>query len=371
MPAPDDTSTFGPATVLLVLGGVGLYIGSWAAADALSRRGDRGLPAGRLPGRLAVGHWGPVALVALLAAASGRADIALGVVFGTTVAVLALGVGVVTYLAPPDALPPTRRAWPFVLAGALLVLVAGFSGRLTPVHGVMLLLLGVAVLGVWRAAAAEDVAVERVLSRGAAGPADELRELPPPGDRGLRIAQAVLAVGVAAAAARAAVDGAVVGDNTSRVFRAALLAAGVLSPLLTLPMLATGTDLAQRDRSAEASGAFAGVALLNLFALLPAVILVWYVRTFAAAGPWRPPVAPRSAGGFRILWLHLSSLYARGQPMPLPVSVWRVDVVLLAVLGLLLVPVALGRWVIGRLEATGLVLAYAAYLATTAWLSRG
>src|SRR4051812_34310041 len=107
--APDEPSLT-PATLLLVLGGVGLYIGSRAAADALSRRGGRRLPAGRLPGRLAVGHWGPIALVALFAAFAGRPDIALGVVFGTTVAVLALGVGVVTYPAPPDALPPTRRA---------------------------------------------------------------------------------------------------------------------------------------------------------------------------------------------------------------------------------------------------------------------
>lgn len=380
-PAPDELS-FKPATVLLVLGGVGLYIGSRAAADALSRRADRRLPAGRLPGRLAVGHWGPVALVALFAAFAGRADIALGVVFGTTVATLALGVGVVTYLDPPDALPPTRRAWPFLLAGAVFVLVAGFAGRLTPVHAVMLMVLGAAVLGVWRAAAAEDLAVGRVLSREA--PSDD-EVLPPPGDRGLRIAQAVLAVGVAAAAARAAVEGTVTADAASRIFRAALLSAGVLSPMLTLPMLATGTDLAQRNRSAEASGAFAGVALLNVFVLLPAVILVWYAKSFAAAGGFKaasaaaaavprveivpPDFQPVPLGPIRLWWSQLAAVYAQGSPVPLPRTVWRVDVVVLAVLGLLLVPVALGRWVIGRLEATGLVLAYAAYLAATAALS--
>jgi hypothetical protein len=77
--------------------------------------------------------------------------------------------------------------------------------------------------------------------------------------------------------------------------------------------------------------------LLNLCLLLPIVILLNYVL----AGV-----------------LHASESRAT----PYPLIVWRVDTVMLVVLGFAIVPVAAGRWLPGRLESMLLVLAYAAYL---------
>ena len=49
--------------------------------------------------------------------------------------------------------------------------------------------------------------------------------------------------------------------------------------------------------------------------------------------------------------------------MPYPLTVWRIDTVLVLVLGFALLPLALGRWSLGRTEAGGLIVAYAVYLA--------
>jgi Ca2+/Na+ antiporter len=356
MPIVAQASPAAAATLLLSLGAIGLYVASRAAADALVRPSAR--PAA---GWRALGHWMPIAVVALTAAAFGRADLSLGVVFGTSVAALALATGMITYVARPGELPPSRRAWPFVLAAAILVLIAGFSGHLTPLHAAMLLGLGGAILAVWRGAADDEATVPHVLTElvdadavdgaeGAAGPRSA--------DAGLRAVQGVLAVALAAAGGWAMVKGAVTADAHSQLLRAGILAAGVLSPLLILPTLATGTDLAQRNRSAEACGTLVGVALLNLCALVPAAVLVWYLRPGSTAlGTGGAPVPA---------WLRL---FREGQPMPFPLTLWRIDVVVLVVLGFALIPVSLGRWAIGRLESSGLVLAYAAYLAAAAWVN--
>jgi Ca2+/Na+ antiporter len=282
------------------------------------------------------------------------------VLFGTTVAAVSLALGIITYLTPPASLPPSRRAWPFLLAASLLILIAGFGSHLTLTHAVMLAALGGAVLAVWRGAAAEEdnVPVAQLLSD-LAGP-HEADDSPPPqqppvrprAESKLRLLQWALAAGLAAAAAKAVIDGATSVDGSSRLLRAAILAAGVISPLLLLPALATGTDLAQRGRSGEACGGLVGLALLNLCALLPLVIVLWYVQSAIPGG-----------GGLRGF---AHRLVREGEPLPLALSIWRIDVVVLVVVGFALLPAALGRWFIGRLESAGLILGYAAYLAATA-----
>src|SRR4051794_34229145 len=105
MPNVTQMTHFSAGSLLLILGAVCLYVASRAAMDALARRDAR--PA---PGRMALGHWTPIVLVSSLAALAGRADLALGVLFGTTVAAVSLALGIITYLSPPGALPPSRRA---------------------------------------------------------------------------------------------------------------------------------------------------------------------------------------------------------------------------------------------------------------------
>src|SRR5437016_2192779 len=104
-----DMSVIYRNVAVLALGARALYIASRAAADALAG-GSRSDAAGRL----ALGHWIPIATVAWLAAASCQAEAELGVVFGSSVAGLSLGAGLVCCLAPPERLLPTRRAWSFV-----------------------------------------------------------------------------------------------------------------------------------------------------------------------------------------------------------------------------------------------------------------
>jgi Ca2+/Na+ antiporter len=50
-------------------------------------------------------------------------------------------------------------------------------------------------------------------------------------------------------------------------------------------------------------------------------------------------------------------------------ATWRIDAVMLSVLGLAMIPIALGRWEVRRWEAIGLVAGYALYLAVSAAVS--
>ena len=90
------------------------------------------------------------------------------------------------------------------------------------------------------------------------------------------------------------------------------------------------------------------MTLLNLCVLLPAVVLTHYVRGIVLA----------MLSGAR----EWSVIHPQLTPMPFPLAVWRVDSVMLILLGLLLVPISLGRWSIRRSEGGALVLLYAAYL---------
>jgi hypothetical protein len=56
--------------------------------------------------------------------------------------------------------------------------------------------------------------------------------------------------------------------------------------------------------------------------------------------------------------------------VPYPMAAWRLDTVILVVLGLVVLPVALGRWTLSRRDGLLLVIAYALYLTLTAILGR-
>ena len=67
----------------------------------------------------------------------------------------------------------------------------------------------------------------------------------------------------------------------------------------------------------------------------------------------------------------LGVLGAGAQPMPYPMTVWRIDTVLVMVLGFALIPVSLGRWSVRKPEAGGLIVGYAGYRGVTRWFARG
>jgi Ca2+/Na+ antiporter len=316
------------AGLMIILSAGGLYVAGRAAIDAIA-------PAdGSKPGRRALCSWLPIAATALCAVLLHHPEVAVAVVFGTSVANLSLLLGLVTYLRPMQETSPRRRAWAFVLPAALLSLIAGFGGALTWEHALMLLGLGGAILAVWG-----DEARNRPATIPASEPATPERT------SWQRWLQLVLAVGLAGVGGWAAVRGTVLAAQQAQMPGAALIAVSVLSPMLTLPALRTGVILAERGNGEDALAAVVGTVLLNLCLLLPAAVLLWYVIP----------------GG------DVASVSDAVKGMPYPWGVWRVETVALVVLGLLLAPIALGQWVLGRSESALLVLAYAVYLASVAF----
>jgi hypothetical protein len=354
-----------PGTALIAVGAVMLYVASRAAADALA--GD---DADR-PGVRALGHCVPIAAVALMClypgiarphAEGGRPQVAVGLIFATSVACLSLVLGIVTYLAPVTALPATRRAWPFVLPAALLALMAGFNGSLTWVHAGMLLVLGATVMNLWLGAGA---AGEDGLDPGGAPSATAAGPPRRPWD-GKRKLELALAVALALLGGWAAARGAARLETTSRLFAGALVAGTVLSPLLTLPVLGTTARLAERGQGGSAVATLVAVALFNLCLLLPLVI----VANYAVTGLTQPAPSPDAAyaSGAPAAGL-FAALQGFGQPAPYPLVAWRIDTVVLVVLGFALIPWAIGRWTIARAESAALIFGYAVYLALVAFLS--
>src|SRR2546421_8210162 len=151
---PHMRAATSPPDVVFLFAAAGfvLYIASRAAVDALTSIADPS------PAKMAVAQCMPIAWTALLATAAGRSDVGIGIVFATSIAALALVLGIVTMMSQPrDAPvsgepPPSARAWPFVIPAALLPLLAGFGGALTWWHALMMFLLGIAIWAVWSAA---------------------------------------------------------------------------------------------------------------------------------------------------------------------------------------------------------------------------
>ena len=345
-----ESNRLSAPAVLILLGSAGLYVASRAAVDALARfSGNSGV--GRLPSPalLALGHWMPVVALAGLATARGLSHVALGIVFGSSVAALSLAMGLVTYLAPPSSLPASRRAWPFLLTGVMVPLLAGFSGQLTVMHALILLVLGATAWSVWRASAAE---LSPAAALAAALPALDAGtgSAPVPARSSvpvtLRAIQWLLAVGLALLGAKMTLMGTVGAEVNSRFLTTGLLAATVLSPVVVLPIIASGTDLAHQGRSGDAVAALVGLVMLNLFALLPMVIVFWYLRS---AGQ----ISYRAG---------LTGLWPQVEPITLSIPVWRIDLVMLTIIGFAMIPVAMGRWALGRIESVGLIVGYVAYL---------
>ena len=138
----------------LLIGAVLLYTASRTAAEALAGKT-------RSPGKTALAHWMPVAVAAIAALLVRRADLALCIIFCTSVASLSLVQGTIVLMAPRDEAPPDlRRVWPFALVTALMALLAGFAGRLTWMHALIFLGEGAVLLAVWMDLNRQDVPVQ-------------------------------------------------------------------------------------------------------------------------------------------------------------------------------------------------------------------
>lgn len=334
-----------PGAMFVIAALIVFYIAARLSTDALTI-------GGRMPTslRVAVGHFIPIGCVAIWSALAGRDDVAVGVVFATAVGALSLNLGTAASSAETfGPLPRSSRAWSFLLPASVMALMAGFSARLTAMHAILLLAQGVFVMLVW-SAQHERVDEGRLF-------ADP--KIPLPGIRKAQLFGGILASLVAGW----------IGVNTANHISAetgimshGMIAAVVLSPLLLLPMIGTSSKLAQEGHVQEAIEGSVALALMNLCLLIPACVAAWFAR---------PVVAPVIA---RIIDPTINEYASTTQaatapaaevvvsPMYYPLVVWRLDTVVLIVLSLLLLPVALGRWTIGRREGILLVLGYAVYL---------
>ena len=296
--------------------------------------------AGLSPGRRALLHWAPIFAAVITALAMGENEIAMGIIFGTTVAVLSTAVGSLAVIAPVGPAPSRwKRLWPFALAAALLVFVAGFNGLLTWKHGVALAVEGLVILSLWRESDHQPEWGVPVTKD-----STQLASISV-----VRVA-AVLSPALAVLGAWLAVKG-TTGMMHYRAHAAPLaVAASLLSLSLATPMAQGGRGMAIAGASWVPMTAHIGVVFLNLCLLLPIVAFAPYVEAAVRA--------IRITGRLRIDWNAVTP-----QVATFPLAAWRIDAVVLIVLATLLLPVAAGKWNLGREEGMLLIAGYCVYLA--------
>lgn len=306
--------------LLVAAASIAFYIASRVAVDALT---DLANPS---PGRLALGHWMPVALTAVAAIAVGEPHAAVSIALGTSVAALVLNLGLLTATGQHEVSPSRgSRAWPMLITLGLLCMLIGLRAQVTRLSALLLLAQGLLALWLWHGSADQPAPAPRRL--GAAS--------------WVRLAMAVV---VASLGALVAMVGVVRMSFEVPKTTPGMLAAVGVSPLLLLPMIGIGAAMSERGKASEAGGALVGVALLNLGALLPGLALLWELRRWMVSWAEEPDV------------------------LPFAMATWRLDVVLVMVVGALLLPVALGRWKFGRTEGVALVVVYAIYIAAASAL---
>jgi Ca2+/Na+ antiporter len=322
----DMAEVFGSGRVMMLVGAVLLYVASRAGVEALA-----GSEAS--PGKRAVGHWIPIAAAALAAMWIGRGDIALSIIFATSVGCMSLLLGVICIVTPySDAPAVYRRVWVFALPAGLLTLLAGFAGHLTWWHAGFLLIEGLVLMLAWRELSADGMIEAHHDARAV---------------RWVRRMDFVLCLFLSMLGAIAGVIGAEHVSATLHSISDLATIVAVLAPLLVLPILTGGAHLAQTNRAGAAITTGVGVVLLNLCLLLPVIVLMNYPLQVVHGQE------------------HLVAQLARipeVSPVPFSWVTWRVDNVVLVSLSFALVPAALGRWKMGRAEGFTLVGLYAVYV---------
>jgi Ca2+/Na+ antiporter len=376
------------AAVLLLAGAAaGWYAASFCATDALA--------GGKLALRRRVfAQWLPILTLALVATLAQQTSVALGVLLASSVAALSLVLGIVTIshefgrrptdaggfpvvethgavvverrhgAVPAESSPSVaRRVWAFVLPAAMILLLAGFTGRLNGAHALLLAVEGLAILTLWNA-------------RGEFDEIDASAPAPAAAARGTlrRAAEFTLAILLALLASWAGVRATLDVSRQIGQVSGGFVAALLVAPALVLPMIGSGMMLSRANLYSGAVSASVGIVLLNLCFGLPLVVGVWYAkplwggraeRLVAMVTPANgdPTTAPTTSAP------DLGAL-APDPSIRFPISLWRVDTVLLILLGLVLLPLAAGRWLPGKFEGVMLVCVYIIYMGLTTWAAR-
>ena len=326
-------------SVLLLIGAAACwYLANRAAAMALPGRASA----------FAIGGGVPALAGVIWFTLTDRTDAALALALGVGVASATLAMGLVANSDPPEgqrvADDPGRRLKATLLPVAVILLVAGFSGALTPLHALLLLIAGgfVAWLGISHR---RNIPTAKLAAPEAEG-APPTETVPAWAvaiqvtfAAALAVAGAGLAAGAAAAASRRQ------GMDLDATFATLLVSA-----IVALPLIGLGMRFVTAGHGLIAQRGLALTAVFMICLAVPAVVLVDAGQTV-----W----ATRSSG---IDW---QGLWASPPAVPMPLRLWRTDSVVLCLGGLLLLPPAAGRYRLGKIEGSGLILLYVAYLVVT------
>jgi hypothetical protein len=250
------------------------------------------------------------------------------------------------------------------------------GSRLPLLHALLFAIQGLFVMMVWKERSSHPAASVRRLS-------------------GASRAQFALAIVLAVIGAFCAIYGAVRMSEETGIMSTGLIASAALGPLLILPMIGSASLMASHGQVQTVAGASVVMVLLNLCLLLPLVIVGWHVREQyfvppttpeALAAPVTRPTTTPTAATRPVATTSSTSPsdeeppedFADEAPIPddmprvlsFPIAVWRIDTVLLILLGLVLLPVALNLWDLRRSEGILLIAIYACYLIGTTFLGR-
>lgn len=359
--------------ILILAGLVGFYLAARSAHEVVG---------GRAP---VFAYVLPLAVTVLLAAAWRKPDVALGTALSAALASLAL-VGGLSLLQrrPSGPAPASAGSWALLVPGALALVIVGLSGSFGPGRAGALLLLALFVLpalnlpalaGDLRSdtdsasdrhsprpapdagsvaagpgeggleAAGASVDAGRASSADSAGGSSGVGAVVAPVSRGRGLTQLALAAAVAGLGGWALIEG--TGQLAERKAQATagLLAAAVLGPATVMPLLGLATSRAADGHTYHALGLCVRFSAAAALVVAPLGALVYLAASSLAAGD--PGV-----------WLG---------GMPFPATLFRVEAVLLAVVGALLLPLASAHLTPRRRDGLLLVGLYTLYLLLSAW----
>ncbi len=292
-------------TILLTAGAVLMYIASRAGVQALAGKSGSG-------GFRGLAQWIPIAAVALAAQFLGRNDLAVSIIFCTSIAALSAVIGTVAITTPPETEIAFNRIWPLAVPATMLPLLAGLAARLEPSHAAIFIIEGIVIFLAW---VGSDAKPGGNVPRHA-----------------IRWPVLVVSLIFAGVGAMLAIHGAAIVEQTEYALPAETLTAGILAPLIMAPILVDGVILAHDRRPGLAADSILAIVLLNLCCLLPIIILLQYL----------PGIG-------------------HGQLTPFPILTWRMNLILI-LLALMSVPVSLGRIRLGMAEGVLLIGLYIVYV---------
>ena len=246
--------------VILLLGGAAAMLaGAFGTSFFVADRRDDS------PTLRTLATTAPIIAAVLVTRLLGHPDVAIGIIFGTSVAMMSTVVGSVCSVAPVGPAPGRwRRLWGFTLAASLIAFLTGFGGVLSGLSGVVLAIEGALMLWLWHDTAAE--------SRAAAGTAPLYPPHSPQGRISLPAAWGVAIASLLLVALGAGF--ATEGGETFSAFRGNVplgtLAATLFSIALVMPGMQSSRRLATAGLSWVPMTSQTGVVLINLLRFAPA-----------------------------------------------------------------------------------------------------